>query len=714
MKRYCQHSWFVEFEFLTYSKSLDGIFCLACILFPSGGVHEQPKLLVKQPYRNWKDAREDLKKHSVTTPHQNAMARLKGFIQNYQDPRKRIDFRMNDQEKQTFEKNRKFLISIIKCVEFCGRQGISLRGHRDDGLPDLSRHDNTGNFQALLKFRVDSGDKELQEHLETCKKNQTYISKTGQNQFLEVIKEYMQDKIIGEVMSQPGIVGPIYSYQADEVTDISMKEQLGLILQYLLDGEPVEKLIEYMICQRITGEVIFNLIKEALERLSLDTKNCVAQTVDGAGNMSGGVQGCTARFQEENPNAQYFHCGSHNLNLALCDSCKDSIPIRDMLSSVKESGKFIRKSAKRTTFLAEKVKEVNENLPKESQLPKSKLAVFTEQRWVERHVVLADVKIIYVPLLMCLRDITTANGWDTRTAVIPAAGLVAKLTSPDFIVALQVASQLLGYTKQLSILLQGEQMDIIKTYKNIEIVKAQFNDIRNNVDAEYNPIWEKCEEMSREAGIELTAPRVCGRQEHRTNVRTESAKDHYRVNLFIPFLDHIITALEKRFSQIHQYAVKALLLIPSNLQQMDAETMQEIKQYYGAVMPDPAMFEHEMKLWKKHWELSPQQPPDSLPEALKSCDSKLYPNIYVCLYRLLVIPVTSSSAERSHSALKDLKTKKRANTGEDRLNALMLLYVHKDMPLDYDDIVDRFARKYPRRMLFINPLGPVDANDEEC
>ena len=43
--------------------------------------------------------------------------------------------------------------------------------------------------------------------------------------------------------------------------------------------------------------------------------------------------------------------------------------------------------------------------------------------------------------------------------------------------------------------------------------------------------------------------------------------------------------------------------------------------------------------------------------------------------------------------------------GQERLNALMLLYIHKDIALDYDAVIDIFARKNPRKMLFLNPLG---------
>ena len=43
--------------------------------------------------------------------------------------------------------------------------------------------------------------------------------------------------------------------------------------------------------------------------------------------------------------------------------------------------------------------------------------------------------------------------------------------------------------------------------------------------------------------------------------------------------------------------------------------------------------------------------------------------------------------------------------GEDRFNALILLYVHKDIEIDISKVVEMYARQYPRRMLLFNPLS---------
>ena len=42
---------------------------------------------------------------------------------------------------------------------------------------------------------------------------------------------------------------------------------------------------------------------------------------------------------------------------------------------------------------------------------------------------------------------------------------------------------------------------------------------------------------------------------------------------------------------------------------------------------------------------------------------------------------------------------------EDRLNALLLLFIHKDIALDYDAIIDDYAKRNQRRMTFINPCN---------
>ena len=258
IQRHCLHDWFDKFTFLAYSESLDGLFCLCCVLFPVRA-HQgtRAKNLIEAPYQNWKKALEDFKTHSCLEYHKDSMARMQAFLSTSENTASRIENKITSNAAATIERNRRFLKSILRVIEYLGRQGLALRGHRDDGNINDDEVINKGNFKALLNVMCDT-DEPLRSHLETCKKNATYISKTTKNSLLDCIRDFFQGQIIEQVMSQDS--GPFYGLVADEVTDSANWEQLGIVVRYMKDNIPVEKLLEYVKCEDIRGETIADLI----------------------------------------------------------------------------------------------------------------------------------------------------------------------------------------------------------------------------------------------------------------------------------------------------------------------------------------------------------------------------------------------------------------------------------------------------------------------
>ena len=60
--------------------------------------------------------------------------------------------------------------------------------------------------------------------------------------------------------------------------------------------------------------------------------------------------------------------------------------------------------------------------------------------------------------------------------------------------------------------------------------------------------------------------------------------------------------------------------------------------------------------------------------------------------------------KKMNSAL-HLRTEFQSMMGEERLNALSLVCIHRDIFLDHDKIINIYASKYPKRMLLINSLS---------
>lgn len=230
-----QASWFSKFEWLTYSRLHNGGYCAYCVLFPptntvGTGGNINPGVAVSTPLVKVKKAIELLGMHEKTTYHKTACMKIMDFKDRVSGKSEDITQLIDRSLAAKIEKNRKILKSIISTVELCGRQGIALRGHRDDANALENEHSmrNPGNFQMLLEFRCYAGDRILADHLENCGQNSSYRSKTIQNEVIDVLGDMKRGSILKEVKN-----AKYFSVLCDEVQDASATGQITFILRYV-------------------------------------------------------------------------------------------------------------------------------------------------------------------------------------------------------------------------------------------------------------------------------------------------------------------------------------------------------------------------------------------------------------------------------------------------------------------------------------------------
>ena len=83
---------------------------------------------------------------------------------------------------------------------------------------------------------------------------------------------------------------------------------------------------------------------------------------------------------------------------------------------------------------------------------------------------------------------------------------------------------------------------------------------------------------------------------------------------------------------------------------------------------------------------------------------KMFPNIVRILSIILTTPAMSASIERTKSALPYVITNFLSTVSEGRFNALVMLYIHRDIKLNYKKIIAIYALHYPRGMVLKNLL----------
>ena len=111
----------------------------------------------------------------------------------------------------------------------------------------------------------------------------------------------------------------------DSTPDIARKEQLSICVRVVgRDGLISEHIFALKETDSVTALGIFNVIVKAFQSKGVTFEKVVAQTYDGASNMSGSYNGLQALVKEEiGQFVLYVHCYAHSLNLVLKDSVSD-------------------------------------------------------------------------------------------------------------------------------------------------------------------------------------------------------------------------------------------------------------------------------------------------------------------------------------------------------------------------------------------------------
>ena len=147
-------------------------------------------------------------------------------------------------------------------------------------------------------------------------------------------------------------------------------------------------------------------------------------------------------------------------------------------------------------------------------------------------------------------------------------------------------------------MLQGELQNILTAYSEIEIVKEQLADARTNAEETFRNIFALM--TDRHGEDTFAVPRTCRRQIHRSNVPGTVPEEYWRVSIFVPFLDHIISEFDSRFSALSMQSVKGFQLLPNFATDINIEDAEKtLAELYMEDLPSPETFRAELDRWQR-------------------------------------------------------------------------------------------------------------------
>lgn len=709
VKRYLSKTHLEKHSWLVLSELKKGLFCKYCVLFAQekAGHNKGVKLgkLVVCPLTKFKDLTGkdgDLQAHERSVYHRHCVEAAKEFLDTYKSPQKEVINQVSSQRLRQVTENRERLKPIINSIIFLGRQNIPLRGHRDDGPVNTETSvTNQGNFKALLKFRVDSGDKILEDHLKNSSSRATYISKTTQNILIECCGDEIRDEILRRIHE-----AKYWSVMFDETTDSSHRAQITLIVRYFWKDEIREDFIKFIDAyesaaalngeevreNKLNGKTLGEIVLQNMKDLGLDLKLCVGIGTDGASVMTSENAGSVKHIQKEAVNAKRLPCYNHALNNSISKSNKIQ-SIKNAIGIMKEVIHFYNQSSKRNAIMTTHLG--------------GQLVSLCETRWVERH---DAVILFYCSLPEIVDSFTEISEWEDSESSKRAVLYINSVTSTQFILSCACLIDILKTTLPLSKLLQKPSLDLNKASSAVQDTLTCLLERRQGCDEHFKDIYLEAKTTAEKLCVELKMPRIANKQRNRENHEATTVLEYYRRSMYIPLLDHVIADLQARFSKENLMCYDINLLLPTlitsdtnNERKEFHDRIQKVIGHYKDLLPNgtEAVADGEVGMWRAKWLREAEEGnkiPQNVIDVLKTCDEDIYPTVRNLLRILVTLPVSVASAERSFSSLNLVKSWLRTRMVQDRLNGLCLLYIHRDIEVNADTVLERYAKGGKRRL----------------
>ncbi|KAG8177445.1 hypothetical protein JTE90_008629 [Oedothorax gibbosus] len=365
-----------------------------------------------------------------------------------------------------------------------------------------------------------------------------------------------------------------FSVLMDTTTDVSGYDQCVIVLRYLFETSIKERILSLKCVESSTGENLFNTLKETLNSLGIDIKKCVANSFDGAANMSGQYKGVKARLEEESPNNIHTWCYAHSLNLVMTDAMQCDITTISFFGLLQQTQVFIKDSHKRLAIYLD-------------QNPSVRLGAIGITRWRSRSDAACKIfgrfdnwsecdanpsetlnlKLAYIELILALSIISDSEDFNPKTRS-EANSLLQKFVSYETILTAMMCLMIFKITTPLSDYLQTKNLDyaqawniIASSQKLLDAARQKFDQIveaaEKFVEVMTYILNKKIEESVHcfsDIIIENEFPkkrRIIRKKKYDENSQNEvvfDAKQNFKVKTFLNVIDQINSSMRTRFS----------------------------------------------------------------------------------------------------------------------------------------------------------------------
>ncbi|XP_022883726.1 zinc finger MYM-type protein 1-like [Olea europaea var. sylvestris] len=609
-----------------YSISKNAAFYLYYYLFgPNNGEQGGGDTFVKEGFHNFKkNDRLGVHVGDVHSAHNQARRNCEALMNQEQH----IETVLFKQSKRAWSTYRILLNASIDCIRLLLCQGLAFRGH-----DECEESNNQGNFLEQLKFLADHNEKIKAVTLKNAPKNHKLTSPKIQKDIVSAGAIEMIDVIIKDIDDT------FFSILVDESQDISVKEQMSVVLCYVdKTRHVVERFIGIEHVSSTTALSLKAAIDKLFSRYGLSISRLRGQGYDGASNMQGEFKGLKTLILKENPSAFYVHCFVHQLQLALVALAKKHKKIQKLFNLVSSMVNIVGASSKCCDILREKQE-----------------AIISEA--------------------LINGEISSGRGLNQQ--------------SFEFVFNLHLMRTILGISNELSMALQRKDQDIVNAMSLVTVCKQRLQEMRDNEwDSFLDEVVSFC--RSRRNTEEMTNFHhfrvdlfysVIDIQIQELNDRFSEVSTELLLCLACLCPDDSFSAFDKdKLIRLSKY-------YPKDFSKIQLMTLDDQLRNYIVDMRSNKEFRELKGLSELALKL------------VETKRNKMYPLVYMLVTLGLTLPVATASVERVFSAMNIVKNRLRNQIGDQWMNDSLFVYVEKDVfnEIDNKTIRRRFQSMRSRK-----------------
>ncbi|XP_062100351.1 uncharacterized protein LOC133806242 [Humulus lupulus] len=577
-----------------------------------------------------------------------------------------------------------FEYSIIDCIRLLVRKGLAFRGH------DESQESNN-------QVRVVA----LKNASENLKLTSPKIQKDIVNACaMETINVIIRD--MGDV---------VFSILIDESRDVSIKEQMVVMFRYVDKRRCViEQFISIEHAPNTTAISLKIAIDKLFSKHGLSISKLRGQGYDGASNMSGEFNGLKSIIMKENECAFFFHCFSHQLQLALMGVAKKHYLIGTFLTVLSNVVNVVGASSKRRDILREKqaLKVIEalkggELLSGRGQNQESGIKRPCDTRWGSHFGALVSFTIIFSSIIDVLEEITNDR---LNSEQKYEASIMQMVQTYDFVFSLHLVKNILGITNELSQVLQKGDQDIVNALDLVKICKKQLQMMRDNG---WDSLVEEVSSFCMKFNIDVLDMNhmYCPQGKSRRKTPKLTIFHYFCVDFFNTVIDLQLQELNSHFNEANtEFLLCLVCLSPANsFSTFNKGKLIRLAQLYPCDFStmDIKVLEYQLQTYvddmRSHVKFSALKGMVVVSKKLvETKKDKVYPLVYLLIKLALTLPVATASVERAFSAMNIVKNQMRNKMGDQWLNDSLTVHLEKYVfdAIDNESIIHRFQNMKSR------------------